>query len=311
MRVLSLWDTVRERCPPRLRNGLQVLGRFVREVGRAYQMDNGPLLAAGMAFYALLSLIPLLLLAITALSWVYGSSEVAQQQVADWLRANFPQGSEDIIQRVSALLSDPSLRWTSGLNLLGLLYAGQRFFALLTHALNVVWEGARRRSFWSQRLTALLAMLMAGLFLGLSVLLSSVLAAVRGWQFALGPSVKLDLQWLWTLADYATPWGLSIAFFFLLYKWLPNAQVSVPTALLAALFSGSVWELLRYLITSHLAALFVRAYGLMYGPLAGIVLLMLWIYFGSAILLFGAEMASVMQTWGERTRSAASRGDGT
>src|SRR5258708_5084602 len=115
--------------PPRRREvAVQHIGRLVMEVARKYSEDRGPLIAAAVSFFALLSLIPLVLLGVWGLGQFLSSAE-AFQRVIDYLESYLP-GSSDVAEPYLAALvkGHHTIGW---LGIGGLIWSGSQGFVIL------------------------------------------------------------------------------------------------------------------------------------------------------------------------------------
>jgi membrane protein/epoxyqueuosine reductase len=164
-------------------------------------------------------------------------------------------------------------------SLLLIVWGSSGIFIPVEMALNRAWGGAPHRDFWRSRLRAFVMTLAGGLLALVSVALT---VAARGYS----------REWP-TLAAYGTKASallLTYLLFFLIYRFVPAAPVPSRVALRAALWSGTVWEAMKYAFVGYLPRLNLQAF---YGPLAFSVSLILWAYVSSLVLVFGALIASV------------------
>ncbi|MCH7472665.1 YihY/virulence factor BrkB family protein [bacterium] len=263
-------------------------GRALRLALKAYIKHGCVYMTGALSFYAMVSLIPLTFLAFWLLTQVIGSSAEAQQQLEAMLqRFLLPEVASDILQHARNL-------WERGLltllgawwGVLAFLWSGIRFYELLHHILSIVWGGAGR-PFFQGKLWTFAAFLMAALFFGLTMLLTTAVATIDKLDAQL---LGISLHNIWGLVARTLPWAFSIAMIFLLYKFLPNTYVPWRLALAAAVPVGLLWELSKRIAASLVAS--SGLYNDIYGPMASFILLMMWVYMSSVIVLFGAEYAA-------------------
>jgi len=160
-------------------------------------------------------------------------------------------------------------------SLLLIVWGSSGIFVPVEMALNRAW-GGQPRTFWRSRLLAFVVTLGAGLLAIVSVVLT---VAVRSY----------GADWP-TLAKYvakASALLLTYLLFFLIYRAVPGPSVGNRTALKAALWAGTCWEVAKYLFVINLARANLQ---LFYGPVAFAVSLLLWAYVSSLVLVFGALM---------------------
>ena len=130
-------------------------------------------------------------------------------------------------------------------------------------------------------------------FLVLSLASTTVGNLLPRLQVPLGGGVSVYETPLWIVSSILIPWLLAAVTFLGLYRWVPNAQVRWPAALWGALVAASAWEVAANAFTWFLGSGLVQ-YELVYGSLGTVVALMLWIYVGSLITLFGAHLSAAI-----------------
>ncbi|MDQ3024232.1 MAG: YihY/virulence factor BrkB family protein, partial [bacterium] len=204
-----------------------------------------------------------------------------------------PDAAANMVARVSSaslLGSWASLgTWWA---VLALMWAGISFYDVLTAIFTVAWGGGTARLFLARKLRAFLAFLGAGAFFVTTMALTGSIAFIEG----LGDEYfGINLDSLWLGIGWLLPYMLAIAVFFLLYKFLPNVHVSWQLALYVAVPVGILWEQSKRMFVM-LGGGFADTF---YGPLAWFVLLMVWIYWSSSIVLLGAEIGAAWQRYEE------------
>lgn len=270
--------------------------RFWRIIWRVmvqYGRHNCPVMAAGMSFFGMLSLIPLTLLGVSMLGYMLGSSEDAQQFVSKLLFENFPKSAEDILNQVNAIITSPKRTFVNWLSLLGLLWSGMRFFNMLQRVLNNVWVGATQRKFVWGRLAALASFIMAGLLFWVSFVFTSSMAASRELDITFGGITAPGLSRLWFILEFISPIIASMIMLFLVYSLVPNARVFLRAAFIGATFAAVFLQLSRWVFSFIMVRFDV--YGRVYGPMASFIMFMSWLYLSMTILLLGAELGSQCQ----------------
>lgn len=258
--------------------------------------DGVHTLASSIAYAALLSIFPLLILEIALLS-VFVTPLTARDAVIGALAPYLPATAIDVVR--DTLRAVEHTRGTATIIAsLVLLLGATTAASAVRQALNRVLRVNHPRSFVRGKLVELALILLGGIFMSLSVVTSTaltLLAVVRPLE-AVG--ALLRRSGLAELAAVVGPWLLSAAAFVVVYRFLPHEQVRwrhlvAGTAVAVVLFeltkSGFFW----YLRT-------LGGYSLVYGPLTGVVVLLIWVYMAAMILLIGAEVIAEA----ERTRRA-------
>ncbi len=276
-------------------NTLSSLWQVLQQASARFSRDGCSLMAAAIAFYGLLSLVPLGALAISVFGRMLGSSAVAEQQVASFLKSSLPAGDADVSQAIRQF-THPSGRWfVEIIGVLGLLWAGSRLFHTLEDVLTRVWSGhGRGRHFLLRNLIAFAATIIAGLIF-LAITLTTTAAAALASRTALLKELPTFLNpgpWLRAFGAPVAAWLM----FLLTYKFLPQARARWAEAAVGAAAAAILWEITRLAFAALLKH--SAAYGQLYGSLAGAVVVSVWIYFSASIMLVGAELAVVLSSAG-------------
>ena len=258
-----------------------------------YGRHNSPVMAAGMSFFGMLSLIPLTVLGVSLLGYFLDSSEDAQQFVSKLLVENFPKSAEEILNQINTIITTPKRRLVNGLSLLGLVWSGMRFFNILQRVLNNVWLGATQRRFLRGRLTALVSFIVAGLLFWASFVFTSSIAVARELSITLGTITLPSLHKVWFILEWGISFIASTIMLFLVYMFVPHTRVSPKAACLGAVFASVFLQLSRWAFSLIMVRFDV--YGRVYGPLASVIMFMSWLYLSMTIVLMGAELGSQCQ----------------
>jgi membrane protein len=258
-----------------------------------FNQHNCPIMAAGMSFFGLLSLIPLLLLGVSLLGHILGSSEDAQKFAFKSLNENFPTSASAILDNVKEIITSPKRVLINSLSILGLAWSGMRFFNILQGVLNSIWVGATQRNIIIGRLFGILIFIIAGVLFWASFIFTSLMAWVRELNVAFR-GIKLgEFRLFWFTLELVTMLISWVIMLFLVYFFIPHVKVSWKAALIGAVFSAIFMQFFKYVFSLIMVRFDV--YGRVYGPLAGIIIFMSWLYISMSILLYGAELGSQCQ----------------
>lgn len=279
----ALWRTARE---------------LLREVNRRCIRHDLPVMAAALSYYSFLALIPLLLLFLAIAALALRTSGPDYQQIAQALQPVFPLSPDVIVRH----LRSAARHWdiAGGIGLVGLIWLGQAIFDVTERVLNRVWHVEKRRPWLKRKAMALLLMVVTGLFFLCSIAITSLAAArARGRQIA---GFELSaLGELGSVANMVVSVLLATMMFALIYILLPNRRVQRLPALLGAILAAACWELTKSVF--HWWRSF-HSYDRVYGSLAGITVLVVWIYLSATVLLIGAEVAAACEHLSQTDSSA-------
>ncbi len=284
--------------------GLRGYPALLVRVGQAFSRHEGALLSASLAYYALFSFFPLILLIIVVGSNYLTAMEA--KRLAVNLAVQFAPGAAELVSNnvEQVLRQRGTIGAVAGL---GLLWSSSGVFGAIYRAVNRAWGENRPSQAWQGRLFGLAATIIVGLLFFLSVALTTALTVIQswrlpvlGWQPFLDPAVTRLAGWLWSLSTLLVTVGL----FSLLYRILPRAGVAWRDVWLGGIAAGLAWQLARLLFTWYLS--FVR-YNLVYGSLGAIVAFLLWSYLSALILLLGAELTAQFARWRRQGRPIDNR----
>jgi membrane protein len=269
----------------------QILTRAFRES----QKDNIPLLAAGVAFYGFLAVFPALIALVTIVGLVADPRTITQQVAS--FTAGMPAATQQLIsEQLNAITSSSGGALTAGLvvSLLGALWSASGGVSSLMTATNVAYEETETRGFLKLRGTALLLTFGTVIFLIIALALIAVAPVVLN-AVPLGPLGTVLAQVVrWVILVALIVIGLGV-----LYRVGPDRDppkfrwVTV----------GSVVAAVLWLLGSVGLSLYVNYFGnynKTYGALAGVIVLMLWFFLSSYLVLLGAEINSEAEYQTER-----------
>jgi membrane protein len=243
--------------------------------------------AAGLAYYAIFSLFPLLLVLIAGGSYFLNNGQV-YQTVTSFILHTVPIPPQIINKNLKQVLD---ARGTVGIiGLLTLLWSASSFFTNLAHNINLAWSNAPRRNFLENRAVGL--GMIAGLvgLLTLSVTLSwfASLIPVLNSSNASSPSFSL-----WRLISDFGSWLTTFLLFYAIYRWIPTVRVERKATLWGALFAAIAWKVATAGFGWYLSS-GLSSYQLVYGSLGAIVALLFLIFILSLITLFGAHLSAAI-----------------
>jgi membrane protein len=279
-RRLDTWFALAD---ARTRGTLGILGATARQLS----LVRAPEAAASLAYYAIFTLFPLLIL-LVALGTSFLRSDVVYEAVANALGGVFPVVGEELIE--SALKSLMLQRTSIGvLGLISLLWAASSFFAVLVQHVNLAFPAARPSGLIRHRLLALLIVLLVlVLFIG-ALILSGAAGLLRSTQvFALLPGEPL-----WRSISFLLPWVFTFLMFSALYRWIPTHGASWRATCIGALVATVAWQLAAMAFGLFVSSGLVN-YEVVYGSLAAFVALLFWIYLSCYIVLLGAHLAGAV-----------------
>jgi membrane protein len=243
--------------------------------------------AASIAYYALLSLFPFLLLSISLLGSVT-ADEGDRNAVLGFVFQYFPTQFDFISTQLDAFRESRTRIGLAGG--LALIWGSLGVFGALTSAVNEAWGVEKQRSFWKHRLVSFLMLVAAGGVMLLALLGVTVMKMAQASWFGV---VLVRFEWLtalqtWTFRQSAAILliiGLGLVFYF-----IPNAKTRFRDVWVGAIVTGLLWRLafdgFSWYVQKNSQLTVIN------GSIATVVVFLLWIYLSSVILMFGVEFTA-------------------
>lgn len=265
---------------------VQGLWHLLRRAWDDFNKDNGSLMAAALSFYALLSLIPMLLVAISVFGYLFGSAERGSEQVFKFVQGYLlPTASDSVRELVDQVVKARGV--IGGFGLLSLLWTSLQGLLILETAVNAIWN-RKPRNYLMGRVFALVSLIALGILFAVSVGMTSAqtaLSHIDGFEWMAGESSSRLLTRAGTLLASTTMFVLVFALF-------PTRPVRFLDALKVGFVIALIWEVAKFgyvWYVGHLAN-----FGSVYGPLGGLIGLVTWIYASSFLVLFGSEVVHAL-----------------
>lgn len=255
-------------------------------------------MTAAISFYAILSLIPFVLLLFSIVGYVvahlgagFSSEEELYAHLEKYIRAAVPFLSSDILTQLRGITLKRQAFGIAGLG--ALIFTAWSVFSTLELAFSKVFKTSRRRSIVMSNLFFIVFVAA----LGLVFLLVHYVVVVGGSLYA-GSDLPLGLQLKKVLTQYAWIRG-SVTFvavtivFVVLLKYFSKEKVHLRYAFWGGLLFAGLWMLAIQVFGYYLRN-FAR-YSMFYGSLATLITIVIWIYYSSCVLLLCAEFTDVLQ----------------
>ena len=275
---------------------IQKIGAILKDGFLRWWEHNPFELAAALAYYTIFSLTPLLTIAIAIAALVFGQ-DAAQNQIVGGLAELIGETSAKAIQevlRAAATTNKQSgaLAATIGAGLL--LLGAIAVVAQLQQSLNFIWEvKVRSSSGWRQlirdRLFSLALVLAIGFLLLVSLVVTTLLSAVTTYFSEYYQVSGI----IWQTLDGAVSFVFVTVLFGLIYKILPDVQLTWRDVAIGATITSLLFTLGKFLIGFYLGHATIAS---TYGAAGSFVTLLVWVYYSAVIFFYGAEITKVYAT---------------
>jgi membrane protein len=264
---------------------------LLRETVQEWQEDNCLRLGAALSFYTLLSLAPLLVVTIALVALAFGE-RMAQGEVMARVETLLGADTAATVREMVERASQPRsglLASAIGLGMSALGASG--LFGQLQQALNDIWDvrpaaGGGVRAMLKKRAGSFSMLLLIGFLLMVSLGAGAALSALSERIAGLFPGASAASR----AADIVITLAMTALLFGLLFKVLPDAAIRWSDVAIGAVFTALLFSVGRLGIAYYLG----RSTGTsVYGAAGSLVALLLWIYYSSQLLFFGAEFTQV------------------
>lgn len=291
-----------------VRRRLAVLWEIVHQTLYELARERAPLLAAALAYYALFSIAPLLLIAVAVAGLFVGTGQAQEEMIAT-VASLLSEDGVQAIRELFANIRDPGSGLLATLAaFLIVLFGASRFFAYLQTALAELWHfdagvaggdgGAGGGDGWrmiragirglvENRAVAFLMVFGAGVVLLLSLAASTALGAVSSWLFEELPGGNF----LWQVGEFFVSFTLVALSFAAIYRLLAGGRLRWREAAIGGAGGALLFGLGRYVFAYYLSRLSVSS---VYGAAGSLVVIMFWAHFSALMLFFGAQLAKVI-----------------
>ena len=256
--------------------------QFASFVISNFMANNSLLRASALSFITLLSFVPLFALAFS-ISKGFG----AQNRLAPLILSQVAAGSEAVVTRIISYIDNTNMGSLGAIGLATLFATAISMLGSIEEAFNAVWGASETRSLYRKFSDYLSVLLTAPLLLLAAISITTTLQSrwLIGW---LMERTYLGLVLL-RMTPYLSVWAALLV----LYIFIPNTRVRLGSALLGAMLAGTLWQFAQWGYVHFQVG--VANYNAIYGTLAVLPILMVWVHVSWLIVLLGMEVVAAHQ----------------
>jgi membrane protein len=282
--------------------------KVVTDTALAFIADEALSRGAAIAFYAVTSIAPVLLIVIAVAGLAFGR-EAAENAIREQLSGLMGPQTADLVQGAVANASGKSsgiLAATIGI--ITLLATASGVFGEMQSALNAIWKekptGTTLSRLVRARAASLGLVVVLGFLLMISLVVSAALRAFGNYLNAVLPFGQLILSSLNVLVSLVL-----ISFLFAaIYKVLPDRRLRWRDVILGAVITAILFTIGKALIGWYIGSSAVAS---TYGAAGALIVLLLWVYYSAQIFLLGAEFTKIITEGSKQTSARALQGQPT
>ena len=256
---------------------------LVKDLYFRFNDDDVPALASQLAYYFILAIFPFLIFLINLISL----TPVTSEQALNDLSKVIPTAAYDIIKDVISHVSHTNRQTFLSFSMAATIWAASNGMNAVIKSLNKAYDQHESRSLWKVRGLSIIATIAFAFTIILSFILL-ILGEIIGRNIFVFLGLSNSFKTLWSLIRFISPVIIMFTVFALLYRYMPNKRMKYSEVLAGSIFSSIGW-----FITSILFSIYVNnfsSYANTYGSIGGIILLIIWLYWISIIILLGGEL---------------------
>ena len=248
-------------------------------------------LSAALAYYAIFSLAPLIIITISIVGLVYGEN-AARGQIAEQIKALAGEQAGNAIQGMVKGAAHKSTSFIAAITgIVVLLFGASGVFGELKGALNTIWgvvakPGLSIFSLIWDRFLSFGMVLGVGFVLLVSLAVSAAISALSRFMSQL----FVTPPFIWKIADFAISFAVVTVLFAMIFKVLPSVRIRWRDVWIGALGTAFLFSVGKTVIGLYLGASSVAS---VYGAAGSAIIILLWVYYSACILFFGAEFTKV------------------
>jgi membrane protein len=249
-------------------------------------------LGAALAYFTIFSLAPLVLVLLAVFGFVFGSSEAGRDRITEQLQYFVDPSGVKVVKDIAAQTAKPNAGFVgASIGVIVALFGASGVFGQLQEALNAIW-GVKPKpgsGIWSFLRARFLSFAMVGgvcFLLLVSLTIETILRALNDYLAAFIPGGHILGMTLFLLLDILV---IALLFAFI-FRYLPDAKIAWRDVWIGSSLTAVLFVLGKFILALYLGS---GAAGSAYGAASSLITLLLWIYYSSLILLFGAEFTQV------------------
>ena len=268
-------------------NSFNLLKLAAKEFGNDHAMK----LSASLSYYTIFSLVPMLVIIVSLCSIFFGKEAVQGElywQIKEWTGSEVAAQIQSMIK--NAQRSNQSVLATT-IGIITLIIGATGIFTEIQGSINYIWSiKAKPKRGWLKFLTVRLLSFALTISLGFLMLVSLVLNTVMDLLFNKLEKILPQAIYMVYIVNIVLVIAVIILLFAVIFKVLPDGKLTWRDAFVGAAFTAFLFMLGKFIIGFYISKMSIVS---TYGSSSAVVLILVWVYFSSVILYFGAEFTKV------------------
>jgi membrane protein len=269
---------------------------LLKQTFQEWLQDKAPQLGAALAYYTVFSLAPLVLVLLAIVGFIFREDPAgAWNKITEQMSYFLDQSAVQVVQNIAQKASQPGKGLAATIVGVALaLFGASGVFGQLQDALNTIW-GVKAKpggGIWGFLRSRFLSFAMVGgicFLLLVSLALESLLKGFSHYVQSVLPGGIVIALTVYLTFDFA----VIVLLFAMIFKFLPDVKIQWRDVWIGAVMTAVLFGIGKWLLGLYLGS---GAAGSAYGAASSLITLLLWVYYSSQILLFGAEFTQVYAT---------------
>ncbi len=262
---------------------------LISDAAKKYKKDDPVRLAGTTAYFTIFAIAPIILIIISVTGLVVNEQNMSQKIYTELNSLIGPDGSTFIKNIVQNYQDKESNLIGTIIGIVTFLITSTTFFKVLQNALNFIWRirVKPKHNFLKALVDRLLSfglILSLGFIFLVSLLVDAGLAFLKDYFASTLPVFTLTL---FNIINYIVAFVIITLIFAIIYKFLPDAKIKWKVTWVGALITATLFSIGKYAIGFAIANTNI---GFMYGAAGSVIIFLLWVFYSSLILFFGAEI---------------------
>jgi len=269
----------------------------VKQTVYSWLDDRAPTMGAAIAFYAMFSLAPMLVIVVGVAGLVFGREAAEGALFGDLARLVGPESAGAVQAMLANMSNTKSGLIATALGLGTLIVTATAVFSELQATLNLIWKVSTQNLpvwyYFKSRLLSLSVILVIGFLLLVSLIISTLLQAFSNYIDRTLPNFFFVVYFV----HHAISFSFTTVFFAVIFKILPDAPVEWEDTWLGAAITAALFAIGKHLISLYIGSSSMAS---TYGAASALIIVFVWIYYSAQIFLLGAEFT---KAYGDLRRS--------
>lgn len=295
-RFTHIWENINTywgKTFSKMPHWLQASITVIRNSVTLFRSHDTAALGSGLSYFTIFSIAPMLIIVISIVGSIYGP-EAVTGHLKGQLSSLMGSNTADQLQSMVKAAYKPGKNWIATTISIVLLITGAiGVFDQLRSSLNIIWDVKPQAKkpfvrYLMERLFSFGMIASIAFLLIVSLALNAAIAALSGYMSGLLPAIS---KFLIQLIEIVVSFGLTTLLFALIYKFMSDVKMKWRNVFYGAIFTAFLFAIGKYMIGLYISKSSIAN---TYGAASSVVIVLLWVYYSSQIVFFGAEFTRAL-----------------